>query len=294
MVSYRQAYSDAFSDLRKAGVENARFEVNWIFKTVFGRDFKFMSTIFIERGVPAEKLSEFERIVSKRCAHYPLQYLLGSWEFYGCEFYVGEGVLIPRQETELLVDIALRHECSTFPPKILDLCAGTGCVGISVCRNMKCSLTSVDISDTATEYIKMNARLNGVENRTTVINADILDSGFAASLPRYDIILANPPYLNRDEMENLQTELTFEPALALDGGADGLKFYRAMFALWSEKLYPGGIIAVEVGDTQASEVADFMRANGLKPVIHKDLSGTERVVAGKAQSFTVRARDDDE
>ncbi|MCL1822571.1 MAG: peptide chain release factor N(5)-glutamine methyltransferase [Oscillospiraceae bacterium] len=221
----------------------------------------------------AEKSKQdINKLIERRVNGEPLQYILGEWEFYGYNFKIGKGVLIPRPETEFLVDSAKEYK----PELVYDLCAGSGCVGIALAKETGCKVISVDISEEAIKYLKQNIKLNGVEIET--IKDDVLNP--AETYTESDCILVNPPYLTGLEIQKLQKEVTYEPEIALFGGKDGLDFYRKIFTLWSGKLKKGGLFAVEVGDGQAREVCGFMQNAGLfeTPQIIKDYSGIERVV----------------
>jgi release factor-specific protein-(glutamine-N5) methyltransferase len=216
----------------------------------------------------AEKSGEdIEVLRARRESGEPLQYILGEWEFYGYTFKVGRGVLIPRPETEFLVDLAKEHE----PQTVYDLCAGSGCVGIALANETGCEVIAVEISDEAIEYLEQNKT-----DKIKVVKADVLSSGYV--FEEADCILVNPPYLTAQEMRELQAEVTHEPEIALYGGEDGLDFYRKLFGLWGGRLKQGGLFAVEVGATQAGDVANIMRQHGFEPMIKKDYAGIERIV----------------
>ncbi|MCL2637537.1 MAG: peptide chain release factor N(5)-glutamine methyltransferase [Oscillospiraceae bacterium] len=219
----------------------------------------------------AEKSGEsLESLLKRRENGEPLQYILGEWEFYGYSFKVGKGVLIPRPETEFLVDLAKERK----PKTIYDLCAGSGCVGIALAKEIGCEVIAVEISEEAINYLKQNAELNKTDIK--IIKDDVLKPEF--DYEEADCILVNPPYLTKNEMQELQTEVTHEPELALFGGEDGLDFYREIFRLWDGKLRHGGLFAVEVGHEQAEQVAELMKGAGFTPQIKKDYSGIDRIV----------------
>lgn len=268
------------NSLKSAGIDNAFNESHWIFEKVFDRDIRFMSEVMLNSPAPAELVAQIEQMTAKRCENYPLQYLLEKWEFYGLEIIVGEGVLIPRPDTEILAEIAINHHCGSFPPTAADLCTGSGCIGIAVAKNTKCKVYGIDNSEKALEFAKRNITLHHIQDRMVAINADVMDADFVRTCPKFDMILSNPPYLTDNEMLTLQKEVTHEPTNALYGGKDGLDYYRRILALWCEKLIKGGLIAFETGDCQAREVAELMNLYGLKTSIHKDFNGIERVVAG--------------
>ena len=237
----------------------------------------------IAETISLEKSRQFYSLVTRRSDGEPLQYIFGEWEFYGLPFKVGDGVLIPRPETELLTDFVVKKlkNKTTANTLIADLCAGSGCVGISAAKKLNAKAICADISDKAIAYLKANINLNRVQNLVEVIKGDILDKDFAAAFPFADVILVNPPYLTSAEMKDLQREVTYEPPLALFGGEDGLDFYRKIFSLYKPRLRRGGSLAVEVGDGQAARVAAFAKEAGFfgdNIKILKDLEGIERVV----------------
>ncbi|MCL2633403.1 MAG: peptide chain release factor N(5)-glutamine methyltransferase [Oscillospiraceae bacterium] len=233
--------------LREGGVENYKQEAAWIIKYSHNH----------------------EEIARRRITGEPLQYLLGEWEFYGYSFKVGEGVLIPRPETELLVDIAIHNAQFTMHNSLVyDLCAGSGCVGITLAKETGCSVVAVEKSEEAIHYLKQNAELNKVD--ITIIQDDVLNPVMQYEIA--DCVLINPPYLSKIEMTSLQKEVTHEPREALYGGEDGLDFYRKIYQLWGNK---ARFFATEIGDGQAERVMRFMPENS---VIVKDFNNIERVI----------------
>ncbi len=219
----------------------------------------------------------FTKELSERICGKPLQYILGEWEFYGLPFKVGEGVLIPRPETELIVDLAAEH-CGSFS-KVLDLCSGTGCIPISISAVTGAKTTAVELSPAAYTYLLYNISLNNVKDLVTPINADVLQKNAVGGF--FDMITSNPPYLTKQDMEELQEEVRREPEMALYGGEDGLTFYRKLFALYAPQLKENGIFAVEIGVGQEDAVAAFMKEAGLTPDVITDLNGIKRIVYGK-------------
>lgn len=250
------------------------FDVNYesgeIFKEVCG------SHPLLVDSVTAEALEKMKSIALKRAEGYPLQYIFGKWEFFGYEFFVGEGVLIPRPETELLVETALPalNENSI----ILDLCSGSGCIPIACSKESGCKAYAVELYEKAFSFLEKNIAHN--KANVTAINGDALDNSILSGI-EFDVILSNPPYLTKEEMSELQKEVRFEPETALFGGDDGLYFYRMLFKLWKHRLKKGGIFAVEVGDKQAKDVKALMELEGFKAEIISDYAGIERVVKGR-------------
>ena len=205
--------------------------------------------------------------VARRLKGEPLQYILGEWEFMGLPFFVGPGALIPRQDTETLCEAALGWLKNRPGARVLDLCCGTGCIGVSLSKLGRARVSFADVSSEALALAKRNAQHNGVDGE--FYESDLLDSVPGV----YDLIACNPPYLTAAEMENCQKELTFEPALALFGGEDGLDFYRRLAAEWADHVAPGGLLLLEIGHAQGAAV------RGLFPgaKILKDICGLDRV-----------------
>lgn len=277
-LSFHELWDEGTRRLEAAGVENARYDAKELLDFV--------------GELSAETEGKYFALIERRAQHYPLQYLLREWDFYNLSFSVKEGVLIPRPETELLVDLALQHleryHKEGRPARVLDLCSGSGCVGITVERNFSnCQVTAVELSDDACGVIRSNMDRNHTE-RFTLLQGDLFEGPEALGITEADLILANPPYLTAAEMESLQAELDFEPTLALYGGEDGLVFYRCIAERWGKLLSEGGLCAVEIGEQQGEEVsrifADF--SDNIK--VLKDYSGLPRVVvSGLTFSLTI-------
>lgn len=216
-----------------------------------------------------EQIADLGEMLERRLKGEPLQYILGEWAFYGLPFYVDERALIPRQDTELLVETAIRMIRERGYQSCLDLCTGTGCVGISIAKNTDISMTASDISRDALELAKENAELNEVN--VTLIESDL----FQSIAGKFDLIVCNPPYLTLDDMQALQQELTFEPKLALYGGGDGLDFYRKIAWDFQKYLNANGMILFEIGSTQAQAASALFDA---KTNVLNDLGGNPRVL----------------
>ena len=233
------------------------------------------------RGVLTQQQQEqLRQLASRRLEGEPLQYLLGEWEFYGLTLKVGPGVLIPRPDTETLVEAGLSYLKGRTGCRVLDLCAGTGCVGLAVEQNAKniSALYALEKEEAAFFYLKEN--LAAYESRVMPLHQDGLAPGPEAD--RLDLILCNPPYLTGEDMESLQTEVRYEPPSALDGGEDGLDFYRRLTAVWKDRLVSGGLLAYEIGMGQQEDGTHILRQEGLEQIHWKeDLSGIVRVVAGR-------------
>lgn len=247
--------------LRAGGIEDAELEAKWI----------------LEDAETAEQAWE---TAQRRAAHEPLQYLLGKWEFYGLTLTVGRGVLIPRADTETLVEAVLTRLRGTTAPRIADLCTGSGCIALALkSQRADASVCGVELSTEALGYAAENRSLLGLE--VQLVQADVLKAQTAAQLHGLDCIVCNPPYLTAEDMQHLQQEVQYEPASALDGGTDGLHFYREIARLWRDALKQGGILAFEVGIYQADAVSAILRENGFVCIeAVRDLNGIERAVIG--------------
>lgn len=290
-LTLRSLLAEGTGTLEAAGVENAAYDAAELLGHVTG-----LSAADLrprpEAPVGEEDAARYREYIARRTEHYPLQYLLREWDFYNLSFSVKEGVLIPRPETELLVDLALQHlqkyHREGRPARVLDLCSGSGCVGITVERNFEnCDVTALELSEDACGIIRSNMERNGTE-RFRLIRGDLFRGPGAFGINSADVILANPPYLTGDEMQSLQAEVGYEPSLALFGGDDGLDFYRAIAELYAPVLEKGGLLAVEIGEQQGEEVsrifADF--SDNIK--VLRDFSGLPRVVvSGLSFSLTI-------
>ena len=275
MVSRRDWFSAATARLVEAGCEDAVFDARCLLE-----DFGGMPRGHAADDTPltAEQETLLNDALAQRVAGRPLQYILGEWEFLNLTLKVGEGVLIPRPDTELLCEIAAEYLRDTTAPRVLDLCAGSGCVGLGVASlHPDALVTEVELSDAAMGYLKQNV-LRYPDYAVTVRQADVL-TDFAAFDGPYDAILSNPPYIPTADLPTLQREVRHEPKMALDGDADGLKFYRTIAEHWCGKLVQKGFCAVEVGVGQAEDVAALFTAQGLETTaIFPDLAGIPRVV----------------
>ena len=225
----------------------------------------------------AEK--EIEGLICRRLKGEPLQYILGKWGFYKGEFLVGDGVLIPRQDTETLVETAVEFLKDRQNPTVIDLCSGSGCVAISIATDYPdAKVIACEKYEKAFSFLVKNISLNKTPNVTPML-LDITKETLSSA----DLIVANPPYITKKDMESLDIEVKREPETALYGGEDGLYFYRVIAEKWSPLLKKGGMLALEIGIGQEREVIDLLKKAGLKNVAtKKDLCGVQRVVFGTA------------
>jgi len=271
--TYRELYDIAVE------LTGSKFDAGQLFTHITAKRAQHLPFIGDKPAPPdAERL--LRKMCDQRRSGVPLQYLLGEWEFYGLPLKVGRGVLIPRADTELLVDCALELMKEIKRPEILDLCAGTGCVAIAIAAHRKdANVTALEVSDTAFDYLTKNIALN-----SSGVYAVKEDLGVYRHLYPLDIITCNPPYIPAQTISSLQPEIWYEPRLALDGGKDGLDFYHAVSRLYKPQLRDGGWLCFEVGIGQSAQVAQIMEANGFTNIFTRDdLGGIPRVVGGAAR-----------
>ncbi len=234
-----------------------------------------------EREVDPVLIDNFMKDVSKRVNGMPLQYLIGKWEFYGLEFLTLPGVLIPRSDTEVLIDYALPRLKDRERVRILDLCCGSGCIGLTLGKLLpQADITLFDISAAAMDATKRNAKLHSLEDRCHFVQGDVLLAGtnyFPDDM--FDIIISNPPYIKSEDIASLSAEVQNEPILALDGGIDGLTFYRAIAQGWLTPLKSGGELILEAGFDTTLAVGKLLGEYALKDIkTHKDLAGNDRMI----------------
>ncbi|MBR3961949.1 MAG: peptide chain release factor N(5)-glutamine methyltransferase [Oscillospiraceae bacterium] len=269
---------EAFEKIEKifvgAGVDSPAFEASVLMEDLLElpRNPEITAAEAVLNSEQEEKLFSAAK---RRTEGFPLQYLIGNWEFFGRKFFVGEGVLIPRPETELLCEAVLKYYSRTMPPKIIDLCSGSGCIAITLAKELPgADVTAVELYDGAFGFLEKNNALHGTPVKT-------LQKDALVPFRNFDCIVSNPPYITGEEMKELQKEVTFEPETALFGGTDGLDFYRAISKNWFEHLNEGGMIAFEIGDTQGKAVLEILTENGYKnAAVIKDYEGRDRVVTG--------------
>lgn len=274
-MTYREAVEFGTKCLTDAGVPDAALDA-WYLLQMVCRIERSYYYVHGEEDITQDAQKEYEIAVQKRAEHIPLQYIIGEQEFMGLRFKVNSNVLIPRQDTETLVEQVLKIVKPEM--KVLDLCTGSGCVLISVLKNAP-ELTGMgsDISKTALLVAKENAKLHEVDAEW--VRSDLFDN----ITETFDVIMANPPYIPTGEILSLMPEVRdFEPESALDGGADGLDFYRKIAGQVKDYLNPGGYVYMEIGYDQGEAVSELMRNAGFTEVeVIKDLARNDRVVKGK-------------
>lgn len=280
MVTEREWLSAAARRLAAAGCADAGFDARCLLEDLGGLPRGHAPG---DRVLTAAQEQTLGRALTERENGRPLQYILGQWEMLTLSLAVGEGVLIPRPDTELLCETAAARLAERSGAQVLDLCAGSGCVGLgiaSLCPQSGLHVTAVELSEDALPYLRENLR-RYPQFDVRAVRADVLTDAGLFPAEGFDAIVSNPPYIPSGELPALQREVQREPAMALDGGGDGLMFYRAIAGDWLSRLKTGGFLAVEVGAGQAAAVAALFSAAGLTEVrTLRDLAGICRVVIG--------------
>lgn len=262
--------------LFEKGVEPFVFETDIIIQSVLNVD-KTGLIANLEKEIEEESRQKIMTMLQKRLEGYPLQYLAGTWEFYGLEFLVGEGVLIPRADTETIVDVAKTLFDKTFRIKVADLCSGSGCLAITLEKELNADVHALEKSEVAYDYLVRNIELNS--SNVTPKLCDVLKEESTDGFEKLDLIVSNPPYIKTAEIPTLSKEVSYEPVMALDGDEDGLKFYREIAGTWRKTLKKGGYIIFEIGSTQSREVREILVDNGFCNItVVRDLAKNPRVV----------------
>lgn len=262
--------------LSEAGIEAPELEARLLIEGVTGMN-RASQIANSNSEISGEIQEKLISMAQKRAEHLPLQYILGKWSFMGFEFKVGEGVLIPRDDTEVLVGLCLDYLKNSNGKTALDLCAGSGAISVALDKLANADVTAVELSDKAYNFLLENIKGTDIKPH----KGDIFECYRDFEAKSFDLIASNPPYIKTDEIEALQTEVGYEPKTALDGGADGLDFYRAIARRWTPLLKSGGAMAFELGEGQAEYVGGLMADHGYINIkTAKDLGGTDRAIIG--------------
>ena len=269
---------DAEKILSDAGIDDAEFECRLLaerFLRIPMSRSAYMKTGQLDY---MPDFGEFRRALEKRATRYPLQYIIGEWEFYGLRMKVNENCLIPRPDTELVAERAIK-ELKKMPKKAefrcVDLCTGSGCIAAAVMSHVKnASFTLVDISKSALDIAKENMELNGFSDRTTIVEADVMTEIFHSE--KFDLVTANPPYIPSEVMQTPEPELEHEPRIALTDEGDGLSFYRAIINLYKYALADNGVIVLEHGYDQYESVSEIAEENGMSAEVILDYGKRQR------------------
>ena len=283
--TYSEMYISLRNRLRDAGIEAAALEARLIAASAAGkstekllRDMRFYATDEVEKRA--------EAMVRRRLAGEPVAYITGVWEFRGLPMEVSRDVLIPRVDTEVLAETAIKYlkDTGRLDARVLDLCSGTGCIGCAIAAELpRVRVVLSDVSPEAMEISRRNVSRNGLDGRISFLPADVM------KLPplmtgSFDLVVSNPPYIPTVEIMTLDPSVRdYEPVWALDGGEDGLDFYRAILKNWHGVIRQGGELMFEVGEEQAERVKDLMRMAGLREArSFPDTQNIQRVVTAKA------------
>ena len=279
----RQLYNTAKQTLSKAGLESPAFDALCLLSPVFGIQGRAGLALVGDRPASAPEADTYRALIARRLCE-PLQYILGRWEFDGMPLEVGEGVLVPREDTLALVEAAQEALRGTKSPRLLDLCAGSGAVGLALARRIPdAQVVCVELSEAALPYLRRNIRAFGGGR----VRCEVGDVRQPPCLPGcFDAIVSNPPYIPTDDIGTLRWEVRCEPRMALDGGSDGLAFYRAICENWAPRLNPGGLLAFEIGYDIREGVTAVMRQHHIGQIREKkDISGVVRCVFGTVSQF---------
>ena len=283
MKTYNELYLGARNLLRQKGVEGYTLEARILVAKAAGkpvaqllRDLNLYATPAIEETV--------QGYLQRRLNGEPVAYITGTWEFYGLPMVVTPDVLIPRMDTEVLVDTAKELLIGKkMDARILDLCCGSGCISCALGHELPASkLAAVDISASALEVCRKNISLNRLSSRIITMQADATFSP-PLGIGQFDMLVSNPPYIESAEILMLDPSVRdYEPVWALDGGENGMRFYKSIIKFWKSVLRPGGYLLFEVGEGQADEVKDMLLAGGFDSAdTRKDTLGVDRVVFGR-------------
>ena len=274
-MNYTEAFLMGMQKLKEAEIGEAQLDARLLLEEVCGTDHNTL-LCHGDREVSEAEEEQYRKALEQRAVHVPLQHLLGYQDFMGLRFQVNEHVLIPRQDTEILVEEAMRYLHDGM--RILDLCTGSGCILLSLLHySNDCEGVGVDISQEALQVAAQNAELLGIK-------ADFLKSDLYEKVTgKFDFLVSNPPYIERKVIPTLMEEVReYDPYIALDGGEDGLDFYRRIIGGAQDYLKRGGQILMEIGSGQAQAVSELLREAGFKEIdVCRDFAGLDRVVSGR-------------
>lgn len=274
-MTVKELFDKGLEALECGGVKDSKFDCECLFERFTGYN-KTSRLLYPDREVTDGEREGFISSVERRLLGEPLQYILGSWDFMGFEFSVGQGVLIPRPETELLAEIAVEFLKDRKDAVVYDLCAGSGAIGLSVAKLCPdCRVYLFEKYDEAFEYLKTNTdRLKA--GNVQLIKRDIFD-GMPDGIDTPDLILSNPPYVKKEEISSLQSEVGYEPVSALDGGEDGLDFYRCIHDKWFTGLKKGSQLILECGDSQSADILSMFDTASESQAVF-DFNNIDRIV----------------
>ena len=256
----RERIAKAAALLEKAGIEDALFDARILVQLAANDD---------------EKLAA---LLAKRAAHYPLQYLCNDWDFLDFTLQIGEGVLIPRADTEIVAETGIAAAKAVACPTVVDLCSGSGAIAIALARSVpSAKVTAVELSPEALLYLRQNVA--ALAPHITVVQADVFEYQTALAAQSIDVLVSNPPYITHEEMGALAPELSHEPRMALEAGDNGLLFYKHIAKAYRSALKKGGVLVFEIGATQSESVHAILRSEGYQSIeTIQDYGGNNRCV----------------
>lgn len=277
-MTVNEIYQSGLKLLENNNIENSKFEAQSLLQKAFSLD--RVGFIIHKTDKADENCSHnFLKFIEKRISGEPLQYILGEWSFMGFDFKVGRGVLIPRDDTEVVVNLCIDFLKNRADKKTVDLCSGSGAIAVALDKISGAEVTAVEIDETAFSYLETNVKENNSSVKPVMADALKICDTFADG--ELDLIVSNPPYIKSADIETLQKEVQLEPRLALDGGEDGCDFYREIVNRWSRKLKKGGALAFELGEGQADAVKALMTEQGFSDFkISLDFGGVQRAIIG--------------
>lgn len=277
-MTVNEIYQSGLKLLENNNIENSKFEAQSLLQKAFSLD--RVGFIIHKTDKADENCSHnFLKFIEKRISGEPLQYILGEWSFMGFDFKVGRGVLIPRDDTEVVVNLCIDFLKNRTDKKTVDLCSGSGAIAVALDKISGAKVTAVEIDETAFSYLETNVKENNSSVKSVMADALKICDTFADG--GLDLIVSNPPYIKSADIETLQKEVRLEPRLALDGGEDGCDFYREIVNRWSRKLKKGGALAFELGEGQADAVKALMTEQGFSDFkISLDFGGVQRAIIG--------------
>lgn len=277
MMTVNDLFRYGFKKLSESEIEDPEFDARCLVEYCLGFN---TSEFFIKRNelITSDKEEEYRGLIARRCNREPLQYIIGKWEFYSNEFYVGEGVLVPRPETEMIIDEVKKLLIKKPRATVVDFCSGSGCIAITIAKLFPdVKVYAVEKYDEAYGYILRNIHLNHVTN-VIAIKGDVFDTKVLGDI-KPDLIVSNPPYIRSEDICTLDAEVLNEPHTALDGGVDGLEFYRILADYWfTLYLNEDTAMILECAEDQAAEIVELISANAKKTEILLDFNGLQRVV----------------
>lgn len=285
-MTVKELYLTVKNILKQGGVSDPSYEASCLMEEVTGFD-RSKIIVFGNNGVSSQNEEKLLNMAKRRASGEPLQYIIGLWYFMDLPFFVGKGVLIPRDDTQVSVELCI-NKINENPEKemqVLDLCAGSGAISVAIAKNCKnAKVTAVEKSQDAYEYLLKNIYLNQADVKA--VRGDVFYPENFLCDERFDIIVSNPPYIKSEELPTLQSEVQWEPSMALDGGETGLDFYSFITKRYTKYLKPMGMLVYELGEEQFSAVKEMMISAGFEGIRSSlDIGGVERSIYGRLKKL---------